>query len=110
MARRVWTDPNIDHDIEEIYSFIARDDPSAAQRVVEAIVDTLEEIAAFPELGSPINFKASGEEVIRRRLVSSYKNYSVYYRLTENELQFLYVHHGSRNESLRWQKVSNSEF
>jgi plasmid stabilization system protein ParE len=108
MARRVRKDPNIEHDIKEIYTFIAKDDPSAAQSVIEAIADTLEEIAEFPEIGPPTTLKIKGGQIIRRRLVCRYRSYSIYYSSTESELHFLYVHHRSRDEASEWKSKTKT--
>jgi toxin ParE1/3/4 len=43
--------PSADRDMDEIFAWIAQDDPSAAERVIGRIFDAAKSLAGFPEKG-----------------------------------------------------------
>ncbi len=53
MAEIVWVEPAV-QDLDEIADFIALDDPEAARGLVSRVLDHLEKLAGFPELGSRV--------------------------------------------------------
>ncbi len=55
-------------DLDEIYSYIAKDNPQAARRVEDAILATIKFVAARPYLG----IKNARSAELRSRLVSRY--------------------------------------
>jgi len=64
--------------LEQIIRFIAQDDPAAAERFGNYLVDRAELLADFPELGTPYR-KRPG---VRRVLC---KPYFIYYRLRRED-------------------------
>jgi toxin ParE1/3/4 len=64
--------------LEEIVRYIAQDDPQAAIRLGDYLVDRAESLADFPELGTPYRKRPHV-----RRL--SCKPYPIYYRRREGE-------------------------
>ena len=53
MAELVWVEPALS-DLDEIADFIAIDDPEAARRLVSRVLDHIEKLAEFPELGARV--------------------------------------------------------
>jgi plasmid stabilization system protein ParE len=53
MAELVWVEPALS-DLDEIADFIALDDPEAAHRLVSRVLDHVERLAEFPELGARV--------------------------------------------------------
>ena len=86
-----WTAPAL-RDLEEIGEYIARDSPTAADRIVNAIVDHLELLTTHPHIGRPGRVAETREHVI------SSTPYIVPYRVRGEDLQILAVLHGAR----RW--------
>src|SRR5436190_10639031 len=64
--------------LEQIVRFIAQDDPTAAERFGNYLVDRAELLADFPELGTSYRKRAN----VRRLLC---KSYYLYYRLQRKE-------------------------
>ncbi len=95
---RVYSEhPAIDSDIHEIWEYIHLDNPAAALSVVETISDALLDIREYPFRSpqyKPITFL---NETLRRRIVLPYRNYSIFYSVTEEETRALYVHHAARD-------------
>jgi len=57
--------------LEDIYSYIAQDDPDAAGRVVNAIYDKVQILAEFPEIGQ--RYRSEPEGDIRILLYGHYR-------------------------------------
>ena len=68
---------------------IQQDNPTAAQKIVQAVFDRIEQLAAFPGLGRP------GEVNGTRELVSP--PYVVVYRSTEEIVEILHIWHGAQD-------------
>jgi addiction module RelE/StbE family toxin len=75
--------------LETAVKHIQQDNPSAAQNVAEAIIDRIEQLAAFPGLGR------LGEVKGTRELVSP--PYVVVYRSTEEIVEILHIWHGAQD-------------
>jgi plasmid stabilization system protein ParE len=83
--------PRARSDLEEIIRYIASDNPYAAERVRDAILDTIELISAYPHAG----IKNAVTPEVRSRLVRRYP-YRVHYRLRDGELVIIHVRHAAR--------------
>jgi len=53
MAELVWVEPALS-DLDEIADYIALDDREAARRLVSRVLDHVEKLAEFPELGARV--------------------------------------------------------
>jgi plasmid stabilization system protein ParE len=72
--------------------YIARDNPSAAARVVVSITEVVERLSQYPGLGRP------GRVIGTRELVVPDTSYIIPYRVRGNTLEVLRVFHAAR----RW--------
>lgn len=90
MATVRWTQ-RAKGDLQEIYDFIAKDSPRAADAIVERIIHETERLAAFPESGRimPEFPTLSYREVI-------VGNYRVLYRVEGEVVWIAAVVHGRR--------------
>ena len=87
-----WTARAIE-DLRAAYQYIAIDNPSAAKRVVEAVFDAVNgQLTTFPESGR------IGRVEGTRELVVANSPFIVPYRIKDNVIEVLGVHHASR----RW--------
>lgn len=86
-----WTAPAL-RDLEAIVDAIARDDPSAAARMVTRIFDQADRLVDFPHIG------LSGHIPGTRELVVAGAPYVVPYRVRDAEVELLAVFHAAR----RW--------
>jgi toxin ParE1/3/4 len=85
--------PQAIEDLEAAVRFIAKDNPDAALRVGNALIDSVAILENFPLLGSPYA-KRSGV----RKLVS--RPYLIFYRFREKEnlVDILRYWHGAQRE------------
>lgn len=93
--RRYSLSRRADEDISAIWSYIARDNISAADRMVDRFTDTFQRIAEFPESGDRYSHP-HGE--LRRVIVSPYL---IFFRLSDDQIEIVRVLHGSR----RWEDL-----
>lgn len=85
-------------DLVEIASYISRDNPDAAARVLDAIEQTFVRLAAFPETGT--RYHAVRKTLVGLRMVPvpRFRNYLIFYvPLPDNEgIRVLYVINAAR--------------
>lgn len=81
-------------DLDEIISYIAKDDVDAAFRVADQIRLRCRRLSKYPESGDLV--KELGNRGIRRLF---YGNYVVYFRSVDDVIRILRVVHGARDIS-----------
>lgn len=88
MAQVRWT-PQAADDLEAICLFIARDAPQLAAIFADRVLRANDQLARHPRLGRVL--PELGIDNIREIIVSS-----VIYRIRQDEVHLLTVHHGAR--------------
>ncbi len=78
-------------DLDEIWGFIAQDNPQAADRLIEVLVRKFRVLARSPEIG-----------ILRSELASSLRsfpvgNYLIFYRPFDQGIEIARVLHGARD-------------
>lgn len=86
-----WARPAVDR-LQEIADFISRDDPAAADSLLEEIVAIVEMLRRFPLMGRPGPSADTRELLIRR-------NYLVTYRAWRDEIEVLALWHGAQSRA-----------
>jgi toxin ParE1/3/4 len=87
----------VEDELWGIWHFIARDNPDAATRVVEAAYETFKMLADKPGLGRPQKFSNPRLKGVRSWRVSGFDNYLIFYRPIPEGIQVLHVYHGARD-------------
>jgi toxin ParE1/3/4 len=84
-------------DISEIANFIRAENPQAAERVRDSILESLQNLALFPKAGRP-----QSVEGVRKFVTGKYR-YLVYYLAqdVEDEVVILTIQHPSRDRPFR---------
>jgi len=90
MAQVRWTLQALD-DLEAICLFIARDAPHVAAVIADRAFRATDRLVQHPRLGRIV--PELGLETIREIILG---NYRVIYRIREEEIQIVTVHHGAR--------------
>jgi len=91
MARGVVWSPEAIEDVESIASYIERDSAWYAKAVASKIVEVVESIPEFPDLGRVV--PEIGDPAIRERFVYSYR---IIFRLEQERVLVAAVIHGRR--------------
>lgn len=89
MAEIRWTD-EAQRWLQDIYEYIAADNPAAAARTIQGIYDRAQDLARFPEIGQ--RYVAS-ERYVRILL---YEHYRIAYLVSDDKnIDILGVFHGA---------------
>jgi toxin ParE1/3/4 len=88
---RLFFSPSAREDLDDIFDYIVKDNPTAAVRFVGKLKETLRRIAGFPSLG-----------IIRDDLAPGVRcfpvgNYLIFYRSRDVGVEVISVLHGSRD-------------
>lgn len=83
-------------DMDDIWEYIARElqNPSAAERTLDRIMDDVDQLEKFPEIGTPLPSLTGGNSGFRF-LVSG--NYLIFYRVCGQEVYVDRVLYGGRD-------------
>jgi addiction module RelE/StbE family toxin len=76
--------------VDDIAAFIAKDNPARAATFVQELRTSTQKLASFPAMGK------AGRVAGTRELVL-HKNYIAIYRVKQQEVQILRIHHVARN-------------
>jgi plasmid stabilization system protein ParE len=90
VARVGWTPQSL-ADLEAICLFIARDAPAMAGIFADRVFRASDRLAEHPRSGRIV--PELGQEHLREILLGSYR---IIYRLLDEDVQVLTVHHGAR--------------
>jgi toxin ParE1/3/4 len=98
MIRRILKKPQVNRDLVEHFSCIARDKLEPAERFLRVAEASFELLAANPSLGqrweSPLPRLA---DIRSYCLPGAFRRYVVFYRPVENGVEILTILHGSRD-------------
>jgi toxin ParE1/3/4 len=89
----VWSPRAVGH-LAHLRSHIARDNPSAANRIAGALLDAVERLAELPNMGRP------GRVTGTRELIVPGTPYVIPYRVRGDRLEVIAVFHGRQ----KWPK------
>ncbi len=99
--------PAAEEDLINIWIYIARDNPNAADKVLEAVYQTLQTLLKMPEIGTKYQSYRRKLAGIRFIPVKNYKSYVVYYRSTDKGIEITRVLHSRmKKESRLANKIS----
>jgi len=82
-----WT-TSAERDIVKVYDFLARSNPKAAVQTVKLLIEGIEKIDAFPQLGIKLDDFKPRE--VRRIIIGEYE---IRYELTKNAIFVLRLWH-----------------
>lgn len=86
----IWA-PSALQEIVEIYGYIARDNPSAARGIADALLKAGDSLETFPRRGRPV------EDNLRELVVVF--SYVIRYEISGDAVTILRVRHGARRPS-----------
>ncbi len=89
--------PQVIRDLIELATYIAADNLNASDRFLAAAEEIFKQLAKMPEMGKLIQFSNPNLAGIRQQAIKGFKNYLVFYRLTNSGVEILRVIHGARD-------------
>lgn len=87
----------VEQDLPDIYAFIARVDPAAAEHVLDAVEKTFDQLARHPDCGLSYPTRNPKLQALRMFPVIGFHDYLVFYRTEYDCVRILYVTHGARH-------------
>ncbi len=97
--------PKAARDLDEISDFIASDNPAAAERVRQYILNTADLLAKHPELGRRIRNAPFRHQQIRWIVVPKFRNYLIFYQSFQDGVMVVRVLHAAQD----WTRFFPSE-
>ena len=89
--------PRVDSDIDACFSWIAKDNPVAALRVLDAIELTCDVLSRMPGIGSPRYAEIPLVCGIRMLAIKDFEKYLLFYLESEDCVDVIRVLHGARD-------------
>ena len=80
-----------ENDLEEIWDYIARDNPTAANRQTNRFIDVFDMLGRQPEIGESLGYVTAGLRCF------SVGRYMVYYEIEGRTVRIRRVLHGARD-------------
>ena len=90
--------PGVEHDLIELFDFIAQDKLAPAERFLQVASESIERLAAFPGLGK--KWESTHRRLSDVRIYpmpGSFRSYLIFYRAIPEGIEILAVFHGARN-------------
>jgi toxin ParE1/3/4 len=97
VKRRIIVERAAEDDLFESTAYIQSNNPAAAQRFVQAVRDTFERLADYPEMGRRYQTTHPRLQELRIWRVSGFENYLIFYRTSEDTLFIERVLYGTRD-------------
>ena len=86
--------PAAENDLVNIWLYIARDKPDAADRVYQAAEDTFKTLATTPRIGTSYQSKRAQLKGVRFFPITKFQSYIIYYREQPEGIEIIRVLHG----------------
>lgn len=94
---RIHRRPGVDDDIYHIAVYLLGENESVAHRFVDAVQETLKDLARMPGWGSIKHFRDPALFEVRSWRVKGFRNYLIYYLIADDGIDVLAIMHGARD-------------
>ncbi len=88
--------PAADSDLDEIFDYIMAENPQAADRMLESIMQSLQRLESYPQSGAPLLERSLRKYNFRTTVIDPY---IAFYRFIDNKVLIYRILHGARNYS-----------
>jgi plasmid stabilization system protein ParE len=89
--------PRAQRDLERIRGIIAAENPDAAERVRNAILDSADPLSQNPEMGQQILNSSQRHAALRWFVVPPFRNYLSFYRPFQDSVLVVRILHAARD-------------
>ena len=90
MAKVIWSELALD-DLKSIHDYISKDSMIYANRVIEKIIQRIDQLESFPKSGRVVP-ELNNNSI--RELIQN--NYRIIYKVTTQEIFIVSIHHASK--------------
>jgi toxin ParE1/3/4 len=89
--------PKAAQDLDEIFNFIAGDNPEAAEHVHQTVLRTADFMAQYPKEGKRIRNASARHAQIRWLVVPKFRNYLIFYQPLQDTVMVVRVLHAAQD-------------
>ncbi|MFH0727551.1 MAG: type II toxin-antitoxin system RelE/ParE family toxin [Pseudomonadota bacterium] len=93
--------PAAENDLINLWVYIARANPAAADRIYQAVEKTFETIASMPGIGAVYQTQRAKLRDLRFFPIKHFPHYLIYYRLITNGIEIIRVLHAHMEKHKR---------
>lgn len=91
MNRRIFIRPRAGQDLEDLFDYIAENNPDAALRFFDATRQTIARLASMPSIGSPYRVNNPRLDGLRKWKVKGFERYLIFYLFTDERLEVVRI-------------------
>jgi toxin ParE1/3/4 len=93
----VYKHPLVIHDLIDLATYIAFDNIDVSDKFLTAAEETFKQLAQTPKMGRLREFSNPNLADVRQQAIKGFKNYLVFYRTRDTDVEVLRVLHGQRD-------------
>jgi toxin ParE1/3/4 len=93
----------VEPELDTIWEYIAFDNLDAADRFLEAALETFRELARTPGLGRKRSFPQARLRGLRSFRVKGFENYLIFYGPISDGIEVFHIVHGARDLDQFWE-------
>ena len=96
MKNKIYYSPEAKRDLDDIWEYVESElsNPAAARKVINRIMDDVDQLGLFPSLGAKLS-SITDAETDYRYIVSG--NYMTFYRISQNDIYVDRILYGRRD-------------
>lgn len=94
---KITISPEAREDLDQIHAYVSEHNPEAADRILEAALATLANLAEMPGMDRLRAFQHAELLNLRSFPVSGFRNYLIFYRSVAGGAEIVRVLHGARD-------------
>lgn len=99
MARRILITPQASVDLDDIYNFIAQNNPDIGLQFFDAARQTFNQLAKTPEIGTIYEVSNPKLQGLRKWRVKRFDKYIIFYRHYDDLLEIIRILYAGRDIS-----------
>ena len=100
MARRILITPQASFDLDDIYNFIAQNNPDIALKFFDAARQTFNQLAKTPEIGTIYEVSNPKLQGLRKWRVKKFGKYMIFYCHSDNLIEIIRILYAGRDISV----------
>ena len=100
MKRRIFITPKASHDLDEIYNFIAQNNPDTALQFFDAARQTFNQLAKNPGIGTIYEVSKPELQGLRKWRVKRFDKYMIFYRYSDDLVEIVRILYAGRDISV----------
>ncbi|MDJ0733367.1 MAG: type II toxin-antitoxin system RelE/ParE family toxin [Nostocaceae cyanobacterium] len=93
----VYKHPQVIRDLIDLATYIASDNMDISDEFLNAAQETFKQLAQTPKIGRVGQFDNPNLADIRQQTIKGFRNYLVFYRIRDADVEILRVLHGRRD-------------